>query len=355
MSRNSICIKAPKREGEKTIAAAYKLKIIDRDLEIQRDNGYIYVPIEREPTLEELEIIKREISGIEISVRPFHERSKNKTLLEVLEGKLPPHLLACLPKAMDIIGDIAVIEIPAELESYRKELGEAILQTQKGIKTVLAKESAINGIYRLRKYSLLAGEPKTATIHKEYGCRYHVDLARAYFSPRLSYEHNRVASMVKENETVIDMFAGVGPFSILIAKRRGKVKVYAVDVNPDAVELLRENIKLNGVMDKVYPIAGDARQIVKEKLRGLADRVIMNLPEKSIEFVDASCLALKPNGGIIHFYSFIKTSESIEALEKRFREEVNRAGRHVEAILFSRVVRETAPYKWQVVIDFEIR
>lgn len=354
MPRNSICIKALKREGEKTVTIAYRLKIINKELEIQRDNSHIYIPIEREPTQEELEILKREISNIEISVKPFPERRKQKTLLETLENKLPPHLLASLPKAMDIIGDIAVIEVPAELESYRKELGEAILQTQKGIKTVLAKESVINGIYRLRKYSLLAGEPKTTTIHKEYGCRYYVDLTRAYFSPRLSYEHNRVASQVKENETVIDMFAGVGPFSILIAKRHEKVKVYAIDVNPDAVELLKKNIKFNGVMDKVYPIAGDARQIVKKKLRGLADRVVMNLPEKSIEFVDASCWALKPDGGIIHFYSFIKTSESIEDLEKCFREGINRAGRHLKGILFSRVVRETAPYKWQVVVDFEI-
>ncbi|MEM2092690.1 MAG: class I SAM-dependent methyltransferase family protein [Candidatus Bathyarchaeia archaeon] len=354
MPKNSICIKVPKKEGEKAITIAYRLKIINRELEIQRDNSYIHIPLEREPTLEELEIMKKEISNIEISVEPFPERKKQKTLLEALENKLPPHLLASIPRAMDVIGDIAVIEVPAELEPYRKELGEAILHTQKGIKTVLAKESAVDGIYRLRKYSLLAGEQRTMTVHKEYGCRYYVDLARAYFSPRLSYEHSRVASQVKENETVIDMFAGVGPFSVLIAKSHEKVKVYAIDINPDAIELLKKNIKLNKVTDKVYPVVGDAKQIIKEKLRGLADRVVMNLPEKSMEFIDASCLALKPNGGIIHFYSFIKTSESIEDLQKRFREEVNRTGRHVKEILFSRVVREIAPYKWQVVIDSEI-
>lgn len=355
MPRNSICIKVPKRKGEKTLAIAHRLKIINRDLEIQRDNSYIYIPIEREPTWEELEIMKREISDIEISVKPFHERKKQKTLVEALEDRLPPHLLASLPRAMDVIGDIAVIEVPAELEPYRKELGEAILQMHKGVKTVLTKESAVDGVYRLRKYSLLAGENRTITVHKEYGCRYYVDLAKAYFSPRLSYEHSRVASQVNENETVVDMFAGVGPFSVLIAKRHEKVKVYAIDINPDAIELLRNNIKLNRVMDKVYPIAGDARQIIKEKLRSLADRVVMNLPEKSMEFIDAACLALKPDGGIVHFYSFIKTSESIEDLQKRFREEVDRAGRHVKDVLFSRVVRETAPYKRQVVIDFEIR
>ena len=107
-------------------------------------------------------------------------------------------------------------------------------------------------------------------------------------------------------------FAGVGPFSVLIAKKNPEVRVYAVDINPDAVELLKVNARVNRVENRVFPILGDARQITATKLKGSADRVIMNLPETAIEFVDAACQAIKPQGGIIHFYAFVRQPDSIE-------------------------------------------
>jgi tRNA (guanine37-N1)-methyltransferase len=222
------------------------------------------------------------------------------------------------------------------------------------MRTVLAKAGAISGTYRLREFSVIAGEPKTETIHREHGCQYYVDLAKAYFSPRLSYEHKRVASLIEEGETVIDLFAGVGPFAIQVAKTHENVEVYAIDVNPDAVEFLKRNIRLNRVEGKVHPILGDAKQVVKERLFGVADRVIMNLPEKAIEFVGAACKALKPEGGMVHFYSFVSASDSLENVKLHFIEAVEQCGRKVEKIFFSRLVRATAPYKWQAVIDAKI-
>ena len=154
-----------------------------------------------------------------------------------------------------------IIEIPPELKPYEKTIGEAILKTHRNIKTVLAKAGAINGIYRIREYIHIAGENKTQTLHREFGCQYHVDLAKAYFSPRLSHEHERVAELVQAGETVVDLFAGVGPFSVLIGKRNPKAKVYAVDLNPDAVELLKVNVRVNRVENHVFPILADAREI----------------------------------------------------------------------------------------------
>jgi tRNA (guanine37-N1)-methyltransferase len=181
-----------------------------------------------------------------------------------------------------------------------------------------------------------------------------LDVAKAYFSPRLSYEHNRVASLVKQGETVIDLFAGVGPFAIQIAKTHEDVKVYAIDVNPDAVEFLKRNIRLNRVEGKVHPILADAKKVVEERFAGVADRVIMNLPEKAIEFVEAACKALKPDGGIVHFYSFVSADVSLENVKLHFIEAVEKCGRKVEKIFFSRLVRATAPYEWQAVIDAKI-
>ncbi|MEM3577192.1 MAG: class I SAM-dependent methyltransferase family protein [Candidatus Bathyarchaeia archaeon] len=356
MPKETVCLKIQKGEGEKAIVLANRLGIIDKELEIQRDQKFIYVPLVRQPSEGELKLLQSQILGHEITTYVFQEKTKkSKTLIEHLEGKLPPHLLASLPKAMDVVGDIAIIEVPPELERHKGLIGEAIIETHKNVRTVLAKAGAVSGTYRLREFTVIAGEPKTVTVHREHGCQYHVDLAKAYFSPRLSYEHHRVASQVKEGETIIDMFAGVGPFSVLIAKTHEHVKAYAIDINPEAVELLKRNIRLNRVDGKVYPLLGDAEEIIEKMLIGAADRVIMNLPEKAIDFVSSACKALKANGGVIHFYSFVKSSESLGDIKIRFAQTVEKAGRRLDKILFSRLVRETAPYEWQAVIDAAIR
>jgi tRNA (guanine37-N1)-methyltransferase len=356
MSKGSACVRIPKIHGEKAIILANKLKIVDRELKIQSDEDFIYIPFVHQPSESELETFKKRVPDCEFLAYVFPERKKRvKTFVELLEDKLPPHLLASLPRAIDFVGDVAIIEVPPELYAHKRVIGEAVLKAHKNVRTVLAKAGAVSGTYRLRGFSIIAGEPKTETVHNEYGCQYCVDLAKAYFSPRLSYEHNRVASLVKEGETVVDMFAGVGPFSILIAKTHENVKVYALDVNPHAVEFLKKNVRLNRVERKVCPIMGDARQIVEQRLSGVADRVVMNLPEKAVEFVDAACEAINPSGGIVHFYSFVNPSDSLENVTRQFIDTVKESGRKVEKILFSRFVRATAPYEWQAVVDGKIR
>lgn len=356
MPKTSPCLKVPKEYGEKAIKAAKKIGIIDKELEIKRDNNHICVPLTQSLLLKEIEKLKEHLQTLEISTCTFSERKQHPaTILELLKDKMPPHLLGCLPRAIDFVGDIAITEIPPELEAYKAEIGNAILQAHKNVRTVLAKAGAVKGTYRLREFNLIAGQAKTETIHKEHGCQFHVNLTKAYFSPRLSHEHKRVAATVKDGETILDMFAGVGPFAILIAKTHENVRVYAVDINPDAVALLKKNIRLNRVDGKVYPMLGDAKQIVKQKLRGAVDHVIMNLPEKALEFVDAACEALKPEGGIIHFYSFVKGANSLKEMETQLAKEVEKHGRKIKQILFSKFIRETAPYEFQAAIDAEIR
>ncbi|NWF87449.1 class I SAM-dependent methyltransferase family protein [Candidatus Bathyarchaeota archaeon] len=354
MPKKSVCIKIPKINGEKAITLANKTKLLNKELEIKRNETFLYIPLIHSPSQNELTTLKEQIPDFTILTSNFSEKRHTKTFVELLENKLPPHLLASLPRALDFVGDIAIVEVPPELDTYKDVIGNAILKTHKSIRTVLAKAGAVSGPYRLREFHVVAGEPKTKTIHKEYGCQYYVDLAKAYFSPRLSYEHNRLASLVRNGEIILDLFAGVGPFAILIAKTRSNAKVYAVDANPDAINFLKKNIRLNKVGNKVYPILGDARHVVDKKLFGVVDRVIMNLPEKALEFVDAACKALKPTGGIVHFYSFVSASNSFENMKQKFDDTVEKSGRKVEQILFSKLVRATAPYEWQAVLDAKI-
>lgn len=354
MTRQSTGIRTQKIDGETIIRTANRLRIIDKELEIQKDEDFIYIPVTRQPTNAELDIFQEQSANIEVSTYAFKERTKHSvTLAELLQDRLPPHLLAVLPHSADIVGDIAVIEIPQKLESHKALIGKAVLKAYKNVKTVLAKASVVSGVYRLREFETIAGENRTVTLHKEHGCQYCVDVAKAYFSPRLSYEHNRVASLVNEGETVADLFAGVGPFAVLIGKTHKTVKVYAVDMNSDAVEFLERNTRLNRVENRVYPILGDARQVVEQRLYGVADRVIMNLPEKAIEFVDAACKALKPEGGVIHFYGFVDASNSVENLQTQFVKAVEKYDRKVVSVS-SKLVRATAPYEWQTVMDAKI-
>jgi tRNA (guanine37-N1)-methyltransferase len=355
MSKTALCIAVPKIYGEKALTLVNKLGISDRTLEIQRGERQIFIPLVRQPEEKELSTLKKQVPEFQLSTKGFTEKKQEKkTLAEVLEKHLPPHLLASVPRALDIVGDIAIIEIPPDLKAHENLIGEAVLKTHKNIRTVLAKASAVSGTYRLREFKVIAGENRTSTVYKEYGCTYQVDIAKAYFSPRLSREHKRVASLVQEGETVVDLFAGVGPFSVLIAKTVEDVKVYAVDINPEAIELLERNARLNRVENRVFPILGDARQVVEDKLSGVADRVIMNLPEKAIEFVDAACQTLKPVGGTIHHYVFIRQPDSIEDMKQRFVDTVEKTGRKVDAFLFAKAIRETAPYECQVVLDAKI-
>ncbi|MEM2273608.1 MAG: class I SAM-dependent methyltransferase family protein, partial [Candidatus Bathyarchaeia archaeon] len=300
-----------------------------------------------------------EISGyidkIEVFFHKFPRRIKEpKTMLDILEDKLPPHLLGILPRSIDFIGNVAIIEISEELEPYKRLIGEAVLRVYKRVRSVLAKTSAVEGVYRVREYEVIAGSENTETVHKEHGCKYFLDPRKVYFSPRLSYEHYRVASQVHDNEIILDMFAGVGPFSILIAKMHNAL-VYSIDINPDAIEYLTRNIYANSVNGRVIPILGDARKIVQDRLRGVADRVIMNLPERAAEFIDVACMALKPSGGIMHYYQFSKAPYAVEKVREGLINGVNEAGRSIETILTERIVKEIAPYKWQIAIDVKVR
>ncbi len=355
VSQESLCIAVPKTQGEKALELSRKLRISDKKLQIQKNVSSIYIPLKRQPNEEETIAFKKQLSHFYLETRTFVQKElPKKTLAETLKNQLPSNLLDALPRALDIVGDIAIVEIPLELKQYEKIIGKAIMESQPKIRTVLAKAGPVSGPYRLRKLSVIAGEPKTTTFHKEFGCKYKVDLAKAYFSPRLSQEHKRVALLVQEGETIVDMFAGIGPFSVLIAKTHQNVKVYAVDVNPDAIQLLGINVRLNRVENHAFPILGNATEIIQEKLIGVGNRVIMNLPENAVEFIKSACLAINASGGTVHFYSFVRLPETVTSLQRSFSKEVEKAGRKVEKFSAARTIRETAPYEWQTVLDARI-
>jgi len=278
-----------------------------------------------------------------------------KNLKSILKEKLQPQELNSFIKSYDIIGDIAVIRVPKNFKSRSQIMAEAIMQTHKHVKTVLRQASAVTGAFRLRQLEWVMGEKKTETVYKEFGCLLRVDLEKCYFSPRLSYERMRIAKLVQPDEVIVNMFAGVGSYSIIIAKHSCSEKIYSIDINPIAIQFLKENARLNRVERQVLPILGDAKETIEGRLRRVADRVIMPLPEKAYEYLNSAVLALKPKGGFIHYYDFEHSAKNESAFEKTSKKVSEKLGTleiNFE-IRASRVVRTTGPNWHQVALDIK--
>lgn len=331
------CIKVPKKKGEPVRRMLLELEILENSLKIGADETFLYLPLTREPAPDELQSFPE---GIELLEFDFKLQEKKP---------VPEDLLGFNP-AYEVIGDIALLEDPDLDKQKASRIADALLLTQPNLKTVLKPLTPVIGEFRVREFEVIAGELRTETIHREYGCRYKVDLARAYFTPRLSTERSRILSWVKEGNTVVDMFAGVGPYSILIAKNKKPFKVVAIDKNPDAVRYLRENIILNSAKN-IDAIEGDAREEAK-KFAGTADQVIMNLPHSAFEFLDSAVLLTKP-GGIIHYYGITPEDDLFESSIELIKESAEKAGRKIE-VLEKRVVRSYAPHQYNICIEARV-
>ncbi|RJS90104.1 class I SAM-dependent methyltransferase family protein [Candidatus Bathyarchaeota archaeon] len=277
-------------------------------------------------------------------------------LKEHLADKFEAWELKILPGSYDIVGDIAIVRIPEALRHRASEIAEAIIQINSHVRTVLNRISPVSGDFRLRRLEWIYGEKKTETIHREHGCLFKVDLEKCYFSPRLLFERSRIAEQVKPSETVINMFAGVGCFSIIIAKKSDVRRVYSIDINPWAIRYAEENVRLNRVEHIVKPILGDAKIVIEDKLKGLADRVLMPLPEKAYEYIGYAIIALKSEGGVIHYYDFVhagRGEDPIQKVEERICRKL-RLFKIDSEICFGRVVRTVGPRWFQIALDIKI-
>jgi len=250
-----------------------------------------------------------------------------------------------IPSSYDIIGSrkkaVAIVEIPEDLQKKEKEIANQILARHKNVKSVLKKVSERKGVYRKRKYKLLAGDPDTEVIHKEHYCRFKLDLKLVYFSSREGTERLRIANQVKPKETVMLMFAGIGVYAIIISKKQPKVdKIVSVEINSHAYEYMKENIRLNRLSDEIIPILGD----VKLKCRdwyGKCDRVIMPLPHEAWKFLDIAFKCLKPRG-VIHMY-IIDREENVE---KKVKSTI---------VKFSKRIKKKTKYKIKKVLPYAPR
>ncbi|WFN34443.1 class I SAM-dependent methyltransferase family protein [Methanogenium sp. S4BF] len=262
MKQEQWCVRVPVKEGEPMRRQLISDGVLDTSLKPARDGAFLLFPV-TEPT-----------------------RATERWECEAHAKAIP------LPRH-DLVGGIAIMQDDDVHEA------EMLLASRPSIHTVLFAETPVSGEYRTRGFRVLAGEPVTATECTEYGMRLRIDLEAAYFSARLANERQRIVSLMEEGERVCDMFAGVGPFAIALAEKAGIV--IAGDINPGAVLLMEQNIRLNR-RKNIIPMLADARHLAEYLATGSFDRIIMNLPMSPVPFFGTAVRLVRP-GGTIHLYA----------------------------------------------------
>lgn len=328
----SWCVVVPRARGEEVRRLLRERGVLQKHLKVTEASGRLFLPTTKRvevgwPTEE------RECEEAFTPIRSYRD-----------VVQVPEPLRSHLPTSFDIIGDIAVLKVPEPLLLHRKEIGRAILQANPRLR-VVAQDRGVVGAFRVRDLEIVAGEPRTTTVHTEFGLRYHVDVARAYFSPRLGRERLRLAEQVVEGEAVADPFAGVGPYAILIANRRRPARVVASDANPAAVEFLRRNVAANRV-GRVEVRAGDARDVLRAAAP--VDRIILDLPHSAMDFLPDALAALGSHG-TVHVYGILEDADREDRV-RAIREAVESSGRTAASVEVH-VVRAYAPTQHHVAFD----
>lgn len=270
---------------------------------------------------------------------------------ELLGSKIPKSRMRYAPRSFDLVGDICIVEIKDDVRKYEKKIAGAIMQLHKNVKVIAKKASAMHGEFRVRKLRVISGEKRTETVYKESGCLMKLDVARAYFSVRLSHERERIAALVKDGENVLVMFAGVGPFALVIAKKNPRANVTGIELNPVAARYFEENIRLNKTHNCIS-IKGDVRKVIPARFNSHFDRVLMPLPKSAEDFLGVAFKAAK-NNAAVHFYNFGAEETVFEDVRKKIDNAAKKARVRIK-ILNERIVRPYAPHIVQMCIDFQV-
>lgn len=254
-------------------------------------------------------------------------------------------------RSFDVLGNIALVKFPENFKlKDKKKFAEGILKSNPAIRTVVEKKEKIKG--RLRKLStnFIAGENTKEVLYKENDCFFRFNMDKTYFSPRLSNERKEIASMIKTGENVLVMFAGVAPFSIVIAKKSKAKKVFSNEINREANKYAEVNIKLNKVKDKVELVNGDIKKIAP-KLKQKFDVIVMPRPQLKDTFLEQAFL-LSKKGTRIYYYGFCRV-EDIDSVVEKIKQEAEKFGKKIKILKVKRA-GEIAPYKTRLRVDFQI-
>ncbi len=306
---------------------------LDKTRKLEKKNGFVEIPVTEYYMTDEFTLVEQEETE-------FYTPKNH--LVDFLD--IPESEKKLLPSGWQILGDIIIISLHEALEHRKEEIARALLSLYPRCRTVLL-DRGINGKMRLPGREIIAGD-KTETVHKENGCLFKLDAMRIMYSRGNLAEKKRMSRWGKD-ETIVDMFAGIGYFSIPAAVHSRPKKIFAIEINPVAFGYLKENIKLNRVEDIIEPVPGDCAVVTP---RGIADRVIMGYLNAH-EYLEKGISALLPDG-LLHYHEAVP-----EAIERRPVGRIigaaEKLGRNAEIITMRRI-KKYSPGVWHVVVDARV-
>lgn len=280
-----------------------------------------------------------EFPGATLTTHRFETRDAQPADYRDRLKALPEDLRAQLPRAHDVVGDIAIVKLPEALLPHKTAIAQAMMDAQARVRTV-ALDQGVTGDQRVRKLEVLAGEPGLTTIHREHGLELEVALDKVYFSPRLATERKRLLERIQNGQRVLDLFAGVGAFVCLVAKNRTPETITAVDINPNATELLAKNLTRNKIDPTgIQVVEGDARQVAPTTADW--DHVVLNLPHDAHRFLDVAAACVSPDGEI-HLYAILERDDEATYVEATLTQLHQHTGRPWQ-VAQRRHVRQYAP------------
>lgn len=318
------------------------LELVDKSLAIVDERESIVIPLRGRPDAHLLSQY-----GARLVEREFPARNARTDPIDEIRSRapVPSSLEHLLPERWEKFGDVVVMKLPPELVQFEQRIGEAYADVL-GAKAVLREVGGISGEFRTPHTKRMFGS-EAVTVHKENGILYKFDAERIMFSSGNEEERLRMATIRCDGEVVVDMFSGIGYFSLPLAVYQRPTKVVACEINPIAHSYLSENIRLNRVESVVSPFLGDNRDLPGT---GFADRVIMGYVKTTHEFLPAALRYLK-SGGTMHYHETCPN----ELLDSRPIQRVESAARGYKVeLLRSKAIKSYAPGVSHIVLDVKV-
>ncbi|MBN2421869.1 class I SAM-dependent methyltransferase family protein [Candidatus Woesearchaeota archaeon] len=335
-------------QTEKLKTYLLKENILNKNLKLIKEKDSIIIPVKRLTEKNKNNLLKK-FKEIKFTDKKFEKIIQKQNYKDLLKNKLPERIIGQLPSSFDIIGDILIIEIKENIKKYEKQIADALIKTNKNIKTILKKSGIHEGEFRLQKLKYLAGIKTKETIYKENNVKLKLNVEKVYFSPRLSTERKRIYKLINPGEEILVMFSGAAPYPIVISKNTKAKSISAIEKNPIAHKYALENLKLNKI-NNIELYCEDVKNIIP-LLNKKFDRILMPLPKGAEDFLDLA-LSVSKKGTIIHFYDFEHEYE-LRKGDVKVKSSCIKANRKFK-ILKTVKCGQYSPGKFRLCIDFKL-
>jgi tRNA wybutosine-synthesizing protein 2 len=344
-----------KPRAQTAIAALREEGVYDDDRSIREVGGdTVAIPVTDPPRKTDVLEVIRETGEPRLRDLPDHLRQRGWTDEEVAQA----------PSSWAVIGSVILVNVA---DTPRPgEVGDALLAMHGGADTVLAREG-ISGPHREPEVRVIAGEGDTETVHREHGTEYALDLTAVMFSPGNKAERKRMGEVVRGGESgepaeradgatasgdaerVLDMFAGIGYFTLPMA--RAGAHVTAIERNPDAFQYLLENAMRNGVADRIEPYRADCRDVTDAHDGTPFERVVMGYYEAH-EYLQHALPVLE-SGGWLHMHEATPEALVPERPVERLRTAADERGRTID-VCDTRKIKGYSEGVAHVVVDARV-